>query len=349
MDCSDLFLKACRRQPVERTPVWFMRQAGRYMEEYRALRARHSLLEMCQTPELAAQVTLQPIEKLGVDAAIIFADLLLPVQAMGMQLDFVEGEGPVLSGPLRTAQDLCRLREPADGELAYVAEAIRLVCRELNGKVPVIGFCGAPFTVASYMIEGGASRNFVQTKCVLYQQPQLWQKLMNKLVKVLSEYLRSQIAAGAAAVQIFDSWVGCLSPEDYRLYVLPHSQELIRRVSSTGVPIIHFGTGTATLLEQMRQAGGDVIGMDWRIELEEAWRRVGYQVAVQVNLDPAVLLGPPEKIRHEVDRILRSVQGRPGHIFNLGHGILPTTPVEHVQAVVERVHNFPVVRARRKS
>ena len=344
MDSSHLFLKACRRQPVPRTPVWFMRQAGRYMQEYRELRSRHSLLELCRTPELAAQITLQPIEKLGVDAAIIFADLLLPVQAMGMSLDFVEGEGPALSPPLRTAEDVRHLREPQDGELDYVADAIRIVCRELDGKVPVIGFCGAPFTVASYMIEGGASRDFVKTKRFLYHQPDLWQQLMGKLVKVLSEFLCSQVAAGAAAVQVFDSWVGCLSPQDYRHYVLPYSQQLIRRVSRTGVPVIHFGTGTATLLELLREAAGDVIGpvigIDWRIEMDEAWRRIGYDVAVQGNLDPAVLLGPPEIIRREVERILRSVQGRPGHIFNLGHGILPFTPVENVQAVVAMVHGF---------
>ncbi|MCH8266842.1 MAG: uroporphyrinogen decarboxylase [Acidobacteria bacterium] len=343
MDQSDLFLKACRRQPVPRTPVWFMRQAGRYMKEYRELRARHSLLELCQTPELAAQVTLQPIAKLGVDAAIIFADLLLPAQAMGMKLEFVEGEGPALSEAVRTAEAVRKLKKVKDGELSYVGDAIRIVRRELNGKAPVIGFSGAPFTVASYMIEGGASRNFVMTKQMMYQQPKIWHELMGKLVEVLSDFLRSQVDAGADALQIFDSWVGCLCPEDYRLYVLPHSQQLLRNVTSFSqkTPLIHFGTGTATLLELMREAGGDVIGADWRIGLQDAWQRVGHDVALQGNLDPVVLFGPIEKIREQVENILRAAEGRPGHIFNLGHGILPETPVENVQAVVEMVHQFP--------
>ena len=347
-DSSDLFLRACWRQPVERTPVWFMRQAGRYLKEYRELRARYSLLELCQTPELAAQITLQPIEKLGVDAAIIFADLLLPAQAMGLKLEFAEGEGPLLSDPVRTAEAVRQLREVSDGELSYVAEAIRIVCRELNGKVPLIGFSGAPFTMASYMVEGGGSRNFVQTKHMMYQHPELWRELMQKLVKVLSEFLKSQVAAGAKAVQIFDSWVGCLCPEDYRTYVLPYSRELLANAASTGVPVIHFGTGTATLLELMSQAGGSVIGVDWRIELTDAWQRVGQDVAVQGNLDPVVLLGPRQKIRERVEHILRSVAGRPGHIFNLGHGILPETPVENVQSVVEMVRQFSANRPKPK-
>lgn len=342
-DC-DLFLRACRREPVPRTPVWFMRQAGRYMKEYRDLRAKHSLLELCRTPELAAQVTLQPIRKIGVDAAIIFADLLLPPQAMGMDLRFAEGEGPVLAPPIRSAEAVAKLGAVQDGELSYVAEAIRIVCRELAGKTPVIGFCGAPFTVASYMIEGSGSRTFLNTKRMMYESPEVWQALMWKLVPVLAEYLKSQAAAGAGAVQIFDSWVGCLSPEDYRAYVLPHSRELIACVAEAGVPIIHFGTGTATLLELMREAGGDVIGqvigIDWRIDLGEAWQRVGYDVAVQGNLDPVTLFAPRELLRERVERILRSAAGRPGHIFNLGHGILPETPVENVQAVVEMVSQF---------
>ena len=340
MDCSDLFLKACKREPAPRTPVWFMRQAGRYMKEYRELRARHSILELCHTPELAARITIQAVEKLGVDAAIIFADLLLPAQAMGMQLDFVEGEGPAISSPLRTVQAVRSLREVGDGELSYVAEAIRIVCRELQGKAPVIGFSGAPFTLASYMIEGGPSRNFEETKGMMYRQPELWRELMDKLVKVLSDYLRSQVAGGAKALQIFDSWVGCLSPGDYRRYVLPHSRRLIGSLSPLEVPVIHFGTGTATLLELMRQAGGDVIGLDWRVELDDAWRRLGYEVAVQGNLDPVVLLGPLGKIQEQVEHVLQAAHGRPGHIFNLGHGVLPGTPVENVQAVVEMVHSF---------
>ena len=341
MDHSELFLKACRRQPVPRTPVWFMRQAGRYMKEYRELRARYSLLELCQTPELAARITLQPVERLGVDAAIIFADLLLPAQAMGMKLEFVEGEGPALSDPVRTAEAVRKLRAVKDGELSYVGDTIGIVRRELQGKIPVIGFSGAPFTVASYMIEGGASRNFVFTKQMMYQQPELWHELMGKLTGVLSDFLRSQAAAGADALQIFDSWVGCLSPEDYRRYVLPHSQRLLRNVTSEKAPVIHFGTGTATLLELMREAGGDVIGVDWRIGLQDAWQRVGHDTAIQGNLDPVVLFGPMEKLREQVENILRAARGHPGHIFNLGHGILPGTPVENVRAVVEMVHNFP--------
>ncbi len=342
---SNLFLRACRRQPVPRPPVWFMRQAGRYLPEYRDLRSRYSLLELCQTPELASQVTLQPVHKLGVDAAIIFADLLLPAQAMGMKLDFVGGEGPVLSEPVASAEDVRRLNDVQDGELSYVAEAIRIVCRELGGAVPVIGFCGAPFTVASYMIEGGASRNFVKTKQMMYQRPELWRELLAKLVRVLSQYSISQVAAGAQAFQVFDSWVGCLGPEDYRAYVLPHTQELLREIAASGVPVIHFGTGTAALLELLREAGGDVIGLDWRVELAEAWRRVGYDRAIQGNLDPVLLLGPLPKIRERVEQILRAGGGRPGHIFNLGHGVLPETPVENVLAVVEMIHQFRAERA----
>jgi uroporphyrinogen decarboxylase len=317
-----------------------MRQAGRYLEEYRRLRARHSMLELCRTPDLATEITLLPVNKLGVDAAIIFADLLLPAQAMGMELAFVEGEGPVLSDPVRTERAVRRLSQPTNGELDCVGDAIRTVCGELNGKVPVIGFAGAPFTLASYMIEGGASRDFLHTKQMMYQQPALWQKLVDKLVEVLSDYLRSQVAAGAAALQIFDSWVGCLSPEDYRRYALPGSRALLRHAAALGVPVIHFGTGTASLLELMREAGGDVIGVDWRVELDDAWRRIGHDVAIQGNLDPVLLFGPKEKIRERVEQILRSVQGRPGHIFNLGHGVLPGTPVENVQSVVEMVHQF---------
>ena len=337
---NDRFLRACRREPTDVTPVWFMRQAGRYMEEYRRLRSRHSMLELCRTPDLATEITLLPVNKLGVDAAIIFADLLLPAQAMGMDLAFVEGEGPVLSDPVRTERAVRRLAQPCDGELDCVSDAIRAVCRELNGKVPVIGFAGAPFTLASYMIEGGASRDFLHTKRMMYQQPALWQELVDKLVAVLSDYLRSQVTAGAAALQIFDSWVGCLSPEDYRRYALPGSRALLRNAAALGVPVIHFGTGTASLLELMREAGGDVIGVDWRVELDDAWRRIGYDAAIQGNLDPVLLFGPKEKIHERVEQILRSVQGRPGHIFNLGHGVLPGTPVENVQSVVEMVHQF---------
>lgn len=337
---SDLFLRACRRQSVERTPVWFMRQAGRYLPEYRALRARHSLLELCRTPDLAAEITLFAVKKLGVDAAIIFADLLLPAQSMGMDLEFAEGEGPVLSNPVRMAADLGRLHFPADGELRCVSDAIRAVCGELGGKLPVIGFSGAPFTLASYMIEGGASRDFLQTKRLMFHQPGLWNDLVNLLVKVLSDFLRSQVEAGAAALQIFDSWVGCLGPEDYRCYVLPGTRALLKQACALGVPVIHFGTGTASLLELMRESGGDVIGIDWRVELDGAWRRIGHDVAIQGNLDPTLLFGPIDRLRERVERILQQAAGRPGHIFNLGHGVLPKTPVENVLAVVEMVHRY---------
>ncbi|MSO21404.1 MAG: uroporphyrinogen decarboxylase [Acidobacteria bacterium] len=335
-----LFIRACRRQTVERTPVWFMRQAGRYMPEYRALRAKHSLIELCTHPELAAEVTLQPLRRLEVDAAIIFADLLLPPMAMGMSLKFVEGEGPVLGAPIRSEAALHQLHDPADGELNYVGEAIRMVCRELNGRLPVIGFCGAPFTVASYMIEGGATRDFLTTKRLIYAQPALWRALLDRLVRVQIAFLRSQVEAGAAALQIFDSWIGALSPADYIEYALPHTRQLISAASSLGVPVIHFGTGTSGMLELLREAGGDVIGADWRIDLGEAWRRIGHDRAVQGNLDPVLLYAPQPVLRTAVERIMRAANQRPGHIFNLGHGILPTTPVENVQAVVEWVREF---------
>ena len=335
-----LFLRACRRQSVERTPVWFMRQAGRYLPEYRELRARHSLLELCRTSELAAQITVQTVKRLGVDAAIIFADLLLPAQAMGMHLEFVEGEGPMLSPAIRDAAGLAALHLPADGELRCVSDAIRQTCSELRERLPVIGFSGAPFTLASYMIEGGASRDFLNTKRMMYTQPALWHALVDKLVDVLADFLRDQVAAGAAALQIFDSWVGCLSPEDYKQYVLPGSRALLTKARALGVPVIHFGTGTAALLELMREAGGDVISVDWRVELDDAWQRIGYDTAIQGNLDPVLLFGPREKIEARVRQILGEAGGRPGHIFNLGHGILPATPVDNVLAVVEMVHRF---------
>jgi uroporphyrinogen decarboxylase len=337
---SSLFIRACRREPVERTPVWFMRQAGRYMAEYRALRAKHSLIEMCTTPELAAEVTLQPLRRLQVDAAIIFADLLLPPMAMGMSLKFVEGEGPVLGEPIRSEAALNQLREPHDGELDYVGESIKLVCRELNGRLPVIGFCGAPFTVASYMIEGGATRDFLTTKKLMYANPSLWRALLDKLVGVQIGFLKTQVDSGAAALQIFDSWVGALSPNDYRAFVMPHTRRLIAAASALGVPVIHFGTGTSGLLELLRESGGDVIGVDWRIDLGAAWQRIGFDRAVQGNLDPVLLYAPRETLRPAVEHIVRQANERPGHIFNLGHGILPTTPVENVEAVIEWVREL---------
>ena len=337
---NDRFLKACRREPVDCTPVWFMRQAGRYMKEYQAVRAKHSILDVCKTPELAAQVTLQPIDRFPLDAAIIFADILLPLEPMGLSLTFTEGEGPVIKNPVRDRAAVERLK-PIDGdELRYVEEAIKQARTALAGKVPLIGFAGAPFTLASYAIEGGSSRNFIMTKQFMYREPEAWHKLMDKLARVVTGYLRRQIRAGAQAVQLFDSWVGCLSPGDYAEYVLPHVQLIFEGLKREHVPTIHFGTGTSGLLTLMKEAGGTVIGVDWRVHLDEAWATVGHDVAVQGNLDPVVLFAPLHEIERRVEDILRRVGGRPGHIFNLGHGILPNTPVESVTAAAEFVHKL---------
>jgi uroporphyrinogen decarboxylase len=317
-----------------------MRQAGRYMAEYRSLRAKHSMLELCKIPELAAQVTLQPIERFPLDAAIIFADILLPLEAMGLHLEFAEGEGPVIHNPVRERADVERLRVIEGEELEYVAEAIRQARQALRGRVPLIGFAGAPFTLASYAIEGGGSRNYVLTKSIMYREPDVWHKLMDKLARVVVGYLRRQIRAGAQAVQLFDSWVGCLSAGDYVEYVLPHVQLIFEGLKREGVPMIHFGTGTTAILKHMREAGGDVIGVDWRIPLDEAWSLIGHDRAVQGNLDPVALYGPLGEIERRVEDILRRAGGRNGHIFNLGHGILPTTPVEHVETAVGMVHKL---------
>src|SRR5437773_1200159 len=337
---NERFLKACRREPVDCTPVWFMRQAGRYMAEYRALRAKHSILELCKTPGLAAQVTLQPIDRFPLDAAIIFADILLPLEPMGLRLEFAEGEGPVIHNPVRDHAAVERLNVIDDGELDYVAEAIRQARRALNGRVPLIGFAGAPFTLASYAIEGGASRSYIETKSLMYREPVVWHRLLDKLARVVTAYLRNQIRAGAHAVQLFDSWVGCLSPEDYREYVQPHVGLIFDGLKRENVPLIHFGTGTATLLELIRDAGGTVIGVDWRVPLDEARRRLGPGVAIQGNLDPVVVLAPRHEIERRVETVLKQAGDEPGFIFNLGHGILPTTPVENVQAAVELVHKL---------
>lgn len=337
---NERFLKACRREPVDCTPVWFMRQAGRYMAEYRALRAKHSILELCKTPELAAQVTLQPVDRFPLDAAIIFADILLPLEPMGLSLEFAQGEGPVIHNPVRDQADVERLKVIDGGELDYVAEAIRQARRALNGRAPLIGFAGAPFTLASYAIEGGSSRNYLLTKQLMYCEPKAWHQLMDKFARVITGYLRRQIKAGAQAIQLFDSWVGCLSVGDYAEYVLPHVQLIFEGLRREGVPMIHFGTGTSAMLRQMREAGGDVIGVDWRIHLDEAWATVGHDVAVQGNLDPLTLFAPLHEIERRVADILHRAGGRPGHIFNLGHGILPTTPIEHVAATIDMVHKL---------
>jgi len=340
---TDRLLKACRREPVDCTPVWFMRQAGRYMAEYRALRQRYSLLTLCKTPELATEVTLQPLQRLSLDAAIIFTDLLIPLEPMGAKLTFAPNEGPVIENPIRSASDVKALRPVDPGtDLPFTLEAIRLVCRELDGQVPLIGFSGAPFTLASYLIEGSGSRYYIQTKRLMYHQPETWHVLLDKLGCVATAFLQAQIEAGARVVQLFDSWVGCLSPADYRTYVFPHTKRVIDALRATGAPVIHFATDTATLLEAMRDLGADVIGVDWRLALDTAWRSIGYDVGIQGNLDPVALFAPLPEIARRVDEILHQAGNRPGHIFNLGHGILPDTPFEHVQAVAELVHTRSV-------
>jgi uroporphyrinogen decarboxylase len=335
------FLRACRRLPVDHTPVWFMRQAGRYMAEYRAIRKKNSLLEICAQPELAAEVTLQPVNALGVDAAIIFADILLPLIPMGINLEFAAGEGPVIHNPVRTQADVERLRpvEPRES-LEHVLQALRLVRRALDGKVALIGFAGAPFTLASYIIEGGPSKNYLKTKGMIYEQPQMWDELMRKLADMVGDYLLAQVEAGAQVVQLFDSWVGALGPEDYRDYVLPYSRLVFERIHAAGVPSIHFATNTGTYLPLLKEAGGDVIGVDWRLPIDAAWQMIGSDSAVQGNLDPTVLFAPRPFLEKRVCAILDAAQGRNGHIFNLGHGILPETPVEQVRAVVEMVHSY---------
>jgi uroporphyrinogen decarboxylase len=334
----DRFLRACRREPVDRTPVWFMRQAGRYMAEYRAVRERHDLLEICRTPDLAVEVTLQPVRALGVDAAILFSDLLLPLAPLGVPFRFAAGEGPVVDAPVRGADDVARLRrfDPRE-ELRPALDAIRLLRRELEGKAPLIGFAGAPFTLASYAVEGGRSTQFAATKAFMYSEPRAWHAMADLLAGVVGDYLRAQAEAGAQALQVFDSWVGVLDASDYREFVQPHVRTLFARAGAL-VPMIHFGTGTSHLLALQREAGGDVIGIDGRIGLDEGWRAAGEDVAVQGNLEPAALLGPRERLLARVDDVLARAGGRAGHIFNLGHGILPATPVGNVRAVVERVH-----------
>jgi uroporphyrinogen decarboxylase len=333
-------MRACRREAVPYTPIWLMRQAGRYMPEYREVRNKTTFLELCKTPSLAAEVTVTAAERLGVDAAIIFADILLILEPLGIELEFAAGEGPVIHNPVRQASDVDRLRELEDPEsLGFVYDAIRQTRNALQPHIPLIGFSGAPFTLASYLIEGGGSKNYVQTKLLMYNDPGAWHAMMSLFARGLVKYLNAQIAAGAQAVQLFDSWVGCLSPDDYREFVLPHTRNVIQNVTP-GFPVIHFGTGTAALLESMREAGGDVIGLDWRVRLAEGWQRVGHDVAVMGNLDPILLFANQDVIRAQAQNILAQASGRAGHIFNLGHGILPETPVENVIALVEMVHEM---------
>jgi uroporphyrinogen decarboxylase len=334
------FLAACRREKTPYTPVWLMRQAGRYMQEYRKLRAEFSFLELCKRPDLAAEITVTPVERLGVDAAILFADILLILEPMGVGLEYSKDDGPVIHNQVRSRTGVEQLVEfePAEA-LSFVFEAVRKCRAALDGRVPLIGFAGAPFTLASYLIEGGGSRNYLWTKKMMYTDPGAWRALMERLSQLLAKYLNAQIAAGAEAVQLFDSWVGCLAPDDYERYVLPYTRATIAAITP-GVPVINFSTGTTGLLRLLRAAGGDVIGVDWRVDLDAAWECLGYDVGIQGNLDPAALFASPKEIRRKVAEILKRAGGRPGHIFNLGHGVLPETPVENVIAMVEAVHEL---------
>jgi uroporphyrinogen decarboxylase len=336
---DSLFLKACRREKTERTPIWLMRQAGRYMKEYRELRAKVSFLELCKNSDLASEVTVDAAHRLDVDAAIIFSDILIIVEPLGFQLSYEKNEGPEIANPFRGVADLKRL-SPVDPEasMSFVFEAIRKTRRALKPNIPLIGFCGAPFTVASYAIEGKGSKNFSITKALMYKEPAAWHSFLEKITDASILYLNAQIAAGAQAVQIFDSWVGCLSPEDFRAYVLPHTRRLIKNIAP-GVPVISFGTQTSGFLPLLRQAGGDVIGVDWRIELDEAWDMLG-DVAIQGNLDPQILLSDKTIITAHAERILAQAAGRPGHIFNLGHGVLPATPLENVMHLIDVVKKY---------
>ncbi|HEY1214551.1 MAG TPA: uroporphyrinogen decarboxylase [Bryobacteraceae bacterium] len=338
------FIDACRRRTTDVRPVWFMRQAGRYLKEYREIRSRHGILEICKRPELAAEVTVQPIQILDVDAAIIFADLLLPVEPMCLKLEFRSGEGPHIDNCITEPEDIDSLSSDHTDELGYVGEAIQMVVQELAGKVPVVGFVGAPFTLASYMIEGGPSKTFLKTKKLMFSNEVMWRRLMGKLVDVLGDFASLQITAGARAIQVFDSWVGALSPEDYVRYVQHYSRALIERIRSMNVPVIHFGTGTAGFLREMHAAGGDVIGVDWRINIDQAWMDIGHRSAIQGNLDPIALFAPLPELKGKVNDLLKRTGTRAGHIVNLGHGILPETPVDNVKAVVQMVREFSLVK-----
>ena len=340
---NDRFLKACRREPVDVTPVWFMRQAGRYMADYRAVRQRYSLLDICRTPELAVAITLQPVDLIDVDAAILFSDLLIPFTPMGLEFDFIKGEGPSIAHPIRCAGDVDRLRrfEPREA-LSYVFETIRLLRRELVERVPLIGFGGAPFTLAAYAIEGGPSTTYARTKPFMYSQPRAWHQLCERFAEMMIDYLAAQVEAGVQALQVFDSWAGALGRSDYREFAHPHSSRIFAAIQKLGVPVIHFGVGTTAILPDLADAGGNVIGVDWRQPLDEAWSIVGDDRAIQGNLDPTLLLGPRSRLFAGADDVLRRAGGRAGHIFNLGHGVLPNTPLEHVQELARHVHQFKV-------
>jgi len=336
------FLRACRREKTDATPIWLMRQAGRYMAEYRQLREKYTILDLIKTPELACQVTMQPINAFDVDAAIIFADILPPLEGMGLELDFVQGEGPAIYNPVRTPADVARLRvTPPEESVGFTLEAIRLARAELEGRgIPLIGFSGAPYTLAAYAIEGGGCKYYLLTKGLMMSEPAAWRDLMEKLSEVVGHYLLAQARAGAQVLNLFDSWAGSLSPHDYRERVLPYTRRALDIAAQAGVPIIHFATGTSGMLELMRDAGGDVIGVDWCIDLESAWKRIGYERGIQGNLDPAVLFAPWEALKARAQQVLDQAAGRPGHIFNLGHGVLPGTPVDNVKRLVDFVHEY---------
>jgi uroporphyrinogen decarboxylase len=345
---NSLFMRAARRVAIERTPVWFMRQAGRVLPEYRAIRERMTLLEICRHPELCAEVTLQPIRRFGMDAAILFADLMHPLVGIGIDLELAEHVGPVIAEPVRSEADLARIR-PLDTaqDLPYVLESIRLIRRELAGRIPLIGFVGAPFTLASYLVEGRPSRDFLKTKQLMYSRPDVWDALMSRLADVIVSFAKAQIEAGVDVIQVFDSWIGCVSPQDYERFVRPAVRHIFQQLAPLGVPMIHFGVNTAMLLPQMKNDGGTIIGADWRIPLDDAWKTIGYDKGIQGNLDPAVLLAPAAVIDAAVKDVLARAANKPGHIFNLGHGLHPQTAVEGVQRAVEAVREFSARPANR--
>ncbi len=341
MENNYRFLRACRRQDVDCTPVWMMRQAGRYLPEYRKLRKKHSFWEMCRTPELAVEVTLQPLRRMEIDAAILFSDILVPLVPMGAAIEFFEGKGPVVEKPIRTASDLANLKViDANETVPFVMEAIKILRRELDGKVPLIGFSGAPFTLASYLVEGGGSKQYQHIKTLMYANPEVFHKLMDMISDTVISYLSAQIEAGAQVVQLFDSWVGCLGPLDYQEYVYPYNRKIFAALETYDVPKIHFANQASTLIDQVVAAGGDIIGLDWRQDLKKAWDIVGPERGVQGNFEPIALFAPIPEIRKRVKRILDQAENRNGHIFNLGHGILPTTPIDNAKAMIDAVHEF---------
>ena len=342
---NDRFLRACRRQPVDATPIWFMRQAGRFLPEYRKIREKHDVISICKNPELCAEVTALPVARLGVDAAIMFADIMLPLEGMGVKFEIKEKVGPIIKQTITNANSANALQTlDSENDVRFVLDAIRATKNKLAGKVPLIGFCGAPFTLASYMIEGHPTRDFIKVKTLMYRDPEAWRLLMNKLAQSMSNYLQAQVKAGVDAIQLFDSWVGFLNPQDYREYVLPYSRKILEDLKGAGVPRIHFGTGTSHLLEEMRNAGGDVIGVDWRTPIDTAWERLGTDVGIQGNLDPSVLLGDMEFVKSRAADILKRTAGRNGHIFNLGHGMLPDASPENTAKLVQFVHESTSAR-----